>query len=204
MKKLILLCTVMCIIPFATAQRKVSFGPKVGINVSSLANFDFDASLRSKVGLTAGAFIEYRPIKLLGISLDVLYSRQGAKYSPEYDFSQYTQTFTTHYINIPIMARFYCIKGLSVNVGVQPGFLVDATMHTEEVYKGMVVTDSKMNVREYCKVFDFAIPVSISYAFKFGLIIEARYVIATSQVDNDDLTNLGSNSVFAFTAGWKF
>jgi len=47
-----------------------------------------------------------------------------------------------------------------------------------------------------------SIPVGLSYDFKFGLILDARYNIGvTNLAKNAGYTR---NSVFAVTAGWRF
>lgn len=46
------------------------------------------------------------------------------------------------------------------------------------------------------------IPVGLSYDFKFGLILDARYNIGVTNLAKD--AGCTRNSVFAVTAGWRF
>ena len=50
-----------------------SWGPKAGLNVSTMSNTDWDA----KVSFTAGMFAQVRTADWFALSMDVLYSRQG-------------------------------------------------------------------------------------------------------------------------------
>jgi hypothetical protein len=98
------------------------------------------------------------------------------------------------YINLPILANVYVVKGLAVKVGVQPGFLVD-----------------KHNSPYDPKTVDLSIPVGLSYEYD-NFVLDARYNWEVTKVSdgmpewkNDKVENNNSrNSVFQFTLGYKF
>lgn len=82
---------------------------------------------------------------------------------------------------------------MALKTGVQPGFLLAAKAKEGDV---------KVDVKEMYKTFDLSIPVGLSYDFKFGLILDARYNIGVTNLAKD--AGCTRNSVFAVTAGWRF
>ena len=149
MRKTLALFAILCAMT-ASAQSekgKLSLRPMAGVNISSFVRGE--DVYKSKVGFTGGAEAEYGLSDNLGLSLGVMYSRQGAKIDGsqmlryineqgnEYiAFVQMGGKLVAEYLNLPLMANFYIpqIKGLSVKAGVQLGLLVgdkiDAVTHT--------------------------------------------------------------------------
>lgn len=168
----------------ATAQETgFGFGAKAGVNLSNLTG---DGKGDSKVGFTAGAFADYRFSKLFALSADVLYSRQGAKADGG--------KLNSDNLNIPVLANFYIVKGLAVKAGLQPGFLLAANMKAD---------GEKMDIKDYTKTFDLAVPVGLSYTLNCGLMFDARYNIGVTNVSKYDGVK-SRNSVWSLTAGWRF
>jgi hypothetical protein len=95
-----------------------------------------------------------------------------------------------HYLNIPILANYYVVKGLAVKAGIQPGFLVGAK------HDGKSFSDD-------CKKFDFSIPVGLSYEIS-NIVFDARYNIGLTKTAKGDNVEKTKNSVFQFTVGYKF
>jgi len=206
MKKILLSIVALAAITVSTVSAQApqgwTFGPKAGITISNGTNQPSDANSKYKVGFTGGAFVEYGlSNEWLGLSAEVLYSSQGAKQD---DYTDEGVKITDNkenlnYLNIPILAKFYVLRGLSINAGIQPGFLLGA--------KGSWKEDGHKESRtgtEGLKTFDFSVPVGLSYSFDCGLIIDARYNIGVTKVpDFVDAPN-SKNSVFAVTLGWRF
>ena len=82
---------------------------------------------------------------------------------------------------------------MALKTGVQPGFLLAAKAKEGDV---------KVDAKNIYKTFDLSIPVGLSYDFKFGLILDARYNIGVTNLAKN--TGYTRNSVFAVTAGWRF
>lgn len=120
MKKLLLTAAVMMCSLTGFAQLKegsFSIQPKAGINLSNLTNKD---NAKPKVGLTAGAEVEYRMTQQLSLSAGAMYSMQGAKSKTVIQGIEVKNTMEFDYINVPILANYYVIEGLAVKLGVQP------------------------------------------------------------------------------------
>ena len=202
MKKTILVATALLLCVSSKAQNAVgswSLQPKAGINVATMTNDD-DAKIR--VGLVAGAELEYQASPLLSISAGALYSQQGAKAKVE----GIDGTIKMDYVNVPILANFHVAQGLAVKVGIQPGFLINdkvevsangvsAEVELKESYHALGVDADIPSM-------DFAIPLGVSYEYSH-VVLDARY--------NFSLTNaisvLGEStkhSVFQITLGYKF
>lgn len=98
------------------------------------------------------------------------------------------------YINVPILANVYVVKGLAVKLGLQPGFNVS---HKVSVDKGS--TSGSTDIPGVKSV-DLSIPVGLSYEYS-NFVFDARYNFGVTKVaDNAD----SKNSVFQFTLGYKF
>lgn len=184
MKKLILMAVVLLSSIGAFAQAEAgsfTLQPKVGINIASMTNIDDSKSVAGFVGGVEG---QYQFSDLFGLSVGLLYSGQGVKeeYEDE-DFSVSTK-WKPAYLNIPILANVYVVKGLAVKAGIQPGFMV-----------------SKDDADDP-KTFDFSIPVGLSYEYA-NVVLDARYNIGVTKVFDGD-GDTPKNSVFQITLGYKF
>lgn len=186
MKKFMMMVAMAFATLTASAQAEagtVSLKPLVGITVANTTNGNGDA----KVGLAAGAELEYQMNETFALSVGALYSMQGAKAE--------AGKLNLDYINIPILANAYIAKGLAVKVGVQPAFKVSS-----KIKAGGVEVDVDKVFDNDVKSFDLSIPVGLSYEIS-DFVIDARYNWGvTKLMDGSD----SKNSVFQFTVGYKF
>ncbi len=213
MKKMMMIAAMMLMSIGAFAQNEVgqvTLKPMVGVNLASMTKAN-DSKMR--VGLTAGVEAEYGVAENFGLTAGVLYSMQGVKSNEGgiVDLSDLglgvvkadKQTVKLDYINVPILANYYIVKGLAIKAGIQPGFCVSKKVKTEGSYTldGQTTNyseDAKIN--NGVKSFQFAIPVGLSYEFS-DFVVDARYNIGvTKALDNID----SRHSVFTFTLGYKF
>jgi len=177
--------------------------PKVGINLSTISADDS----KYKFGIGAGIEGQYQLKTWFGLSAAVMYNQQGAKVKDR------DAKLNLEYINIPIMAKFYPTKGLSLSVGVQPGFLTKAKAKASGnayIDDGNGIRTQNADVKSNCNKVDFSIPLSIGYEFENGLSLEARYTGGLTNVakDADNKGNFSylknKNEVFMLTVGYKF
>lgn len=194
MKKMIFAAVVMMATTSAFAQHAVgslTVQPKVGLNIANMTDSD---GADPRIGLVAGAELEYQVSDWFSLAGGAVYSMQGAKDSD----SGYSGTLKLDYINIPIVANFYVAKGLALKFGLQPGFNVSSKLSASG--GGVSASTSLSNLGIDIKSFDLSIPVGASYEFN-NIVIDARYNVgSTKLVDGDD----SRNSVFQFTVGYKF
>lgn len=180
MKKLLVAAIMMMASVATFAQNEVgqiTVMPKIGLNISDLQKAD---DTNTRCGLAVGAEFEYGLTDMVGLSAGLIYSMQGAKDAG---------TMKADYINIPILANVYVMKGLAVKLGLQPGLNVNSEYEL-----------SGQNVNIDAKTFDLSIPVGVSYQFN-NIVIDGRYNYGvTKAFDGADY----KNSVFQITVGYKF
>jgi hypothetical protein len=153
MKKLFL--TVFSLIAFIASAQDFSFGIKAGANFAAIGKSDeplfdpadaFDVPELNFVsssggdngGLTAiyfGVYAEIPVSEAFSIQPELLYSRQGGTQDGSLVFQEgnvnYESTFNLSYLTVPIMAKFYVAKGLSLEAGPQIGFLLKSEVDIE-------------------------------------------------------------------------
>lgn len=170
--------------------------PKVGLALSEISADD----AKFKAGLVAGFEGQYQFNNWFGLSVAALYTQQGSKIKNAED-----SKINLEYVNVPVMAKFYVCKGLSLNIGLQPGFM---TKGKAKFY------GQETDIKKYCNKFDLSLPMSIAYEFNNGLAIEARYTGGLTNVVKESVIRESGesykfekdnkNEVFMLTLGYKF
>ena len=199
MKKIMMIAAMMVAAISANAQNEVgqlTLMPKAGINISTITGDGINK--KSKVGLVAGIEAEYGISEKFGLQFGLLYSMEGCKSDLVIATGEGASAFRAEgvkwnldYINIPILAQYYVVKGLAVKAGIQPAFNVR--------HKGSV--DGNTANIEGVKSFNFSIPVGLSYEYQ-NFVLDARYNIGVTKLVKD--ADQGRNSTFAITLGYKF
>lgn len=143
MKRIILSLVVASCAVAASAQPErhtFSLIPHVGAAITNISNETFYYARTSttgstgkyREGLAAGVDLQYQATDILAYSIGIGYTRQGCKYKDS-DLSQaepgnYTGFSNVRtnldYLNVPLMGHIYIAQGLSLNAGVQAGFLL--------------------------------------------------------------------------------
>jgi len=226
MKKLLLL-TAIAVFGFNLADAQdVKFGAKAGINLSKISVNQSDGfEFRSKPSFHLGGFVELVISEKFSFQPELIYSSQGTKselvetFDSGIDFEQYEykSDITFEYLNIPLMAKFYAVKGLSLEVGPQIGFLLSAKDDYEEIETFSngedTVVDSfsgSDDIKEFVKNTDFGLNFGLGYQLDNGLLFGARYNVGLSNIsdDNEDAEEEDefriSNRVFQVSVGYRF
>lgn len=202
MKKTIFIASFMTLSVAAFAQHEagtLSIQPKAGLNIAYYTGSE-GVETKPRFGLVAGAELEYQLKKKIGLSAGVLYSMQGEKATIPAGFLERgdkQMTAKTDYINFPILANIYLVKGLALKFGVQPAVNVRAGYSFSSVYGDG--EGSLSNYGIHIKTFDFAVPVGLSYEYK-GFVLDARYNIGVTKLAEGDDSR---NRVFQITIGFK-
>ena len=189
MRKVIIMAVLMLSSVAAFAQRPVgslTVQPKIGMNFATLTKAD---DSESRIGLVAGAELEYQLSDIFSISGGALYSQQGCEWSEDGS----TRTNKLDYINIPILANVYVVKNLAVKVGLQPAFNVNSK---QKASKGDASVQGSI---EGTKTFDCSIPIGLSYEYK-NFVIDGRYNFGLTKINKHADSK---NSVFQLTLGYK-
>jgi len=164
--------------------------PKIGVGFGYLSGkWETEPKGKDKIrtGIVLGVEAEYYATGWLGIAGGINYAMQGWKY----ETPEVVMVTKLNYINVPIVANFYPVKGFALKTGIQLGFLLTAKRNDD---------DWKSNAEK----FNFAIPIGISYEFN-NFVIDARYNFAVSPVNKvrtDD--NRWRSDLMQLTIGYKF
>jgi len=195
MKKLMIIAIMMVAAVSAKAQNEAgqaSIKPMAGINLATMTKTN-DSKMR--VGLAAGLEFEYGVTDNFGISAGVLYSMQGVK-GKEYWLGSNAKadiTYKFDYINVPILANYYIVKGLAIKAGVQPGFNVKKKVAVEVAgVKDDATVDD-------VKGFALSIPMGLSYEFS-NVVLDARYNLGVTKAIKDIDSK---HSYFTITLGYR-
>ncbi len=231
MKNIILLA-VLCLSALSChAQKRAgqwSVIPRVGIAFANVSGEDdaYDPSgtlmdSKVKVGVVAGADVEYQLTDILAFSVGAYYQRLGSRYKDSDLSDAAAGTYTVwanqrrhrDYLSVPVMAHFYVspklLPGLAVNIGVQPQVKVNAKNHYEEnevtigrdgSYTYNISGDELSEDSEQTKGFDFSIPVGLSYE-RQNVVIDLRYQHGLLNIYKEG--NKGKNWAVVLSAGYR-
>ncbi|WP_417370079.1 porin family protein [Gelidibacter japonicus] len=182
MRKLILI-TALAVFGFNLSNAQdVSFGVKGGVN---LATFTGDDSAEAK-GITSyhvGGLVDIEITEKFSVQPEVIYSVQGA----DSDLGD----FRLDYINVPVLAKFMIVDGLSLEGGPQIGFLTSSKLENEDI-------------KDFVKKTDFGAVLGLGYLLDGGLNFAARYNFGLSNISDSDLDVDVKNGVFQLSIGYMF
>ena len=195
MKKLFLIAVAMLATLSVSAQSApgtVSLKPMVGMTLANFRGSDIEDT-KMKLGLVAGGEAIFQLSDMFAVSGGLLYSMQGCKYDGHHD-----EKMEMEYLNVPLLANIYIVKGLALKAGVQLGLLTKAKVSASE---GGVSGD--LDIKDHCKSLDLSIPVGIGYEINNSFVIDARYNFGLSKIYKESDAKV-YNSVFMVTLGYKF
>ena len=198
MKKFLFLVVSLLFTANLFAQHEVgafTLQPKIGMNIANITGED---DTDPRIGLAIGVEGEYQIHQMFSLSAGLLFSMQGAKEEGYLMGYKSKLTDKLNYLNIPIMANLYVVKGLALKVGIQPAFNLAAAYELK--MGGESESGDLDDLGVDIKSFDFAIPVGLSYEYK-NFVIDGRYNIGVTKLVDEDSSK---NSVFQFTLGYKF
>lgn len=179
---------------------QIKYGIKAGLNFSSLTNMnnldqelELELEFKTKTSFYMGVMAEYRFSDFLGISPELVYSRQGVmtKNNGETGYGR------INYLNLPVMAKLYLTDDLSLDAGPQLGLRLNG----KDVYK-VDGSKQKDDVTSQYKTVDVNFAMGLTY--NFGKIFaQVRYNLGLT-----DTSTSGSvkhkNNVIQIGAGYCF
>lgn len=206
-----MLYTIFVSITVMAQNQKVKIGVKAGLNISSLAFDENQMNSTSRTGFTAGVMVEIPLAKNFSLQPELLYSQQGGKtsfFDSDVTNSNYKGTLELNYLNIPLMLKYYVVKGLSVQAGPQIGILLKANNKYEDNFLGYVNHES-FNLKDYSAGIDTSVNFGLGYQFKDKFYTDLRYNISYSNVFKDGDANYFinqdmKNRVFQISLGYFF
>ncbi|MCB0439560.1 MAG: PorT family protein [Mangrovimonas sp.] len=186
----------------------LNLGVKGGLNISTVGGDDIEER-DSRTSFNAGLFAEVPLTDRFSFQPEVLYSGQGFDIM-EIDQDNIFDTnenieYQLDYIQFPLMAKAYLIKGLYVEAGPQFGFKINEEIDTAPNSDG---GDTPIDPDDsYVKDFDFSGALGVGYKFDNGFFLSARYTHGFSSIFKEDTIFEdvdARNSVWQFGLGFSF
>ncbi|MFP9113588.1 porin family protein [Flavobacterium sp. RHBU_3] len=204
MKKIIFTAAILAAMCFSANAQKIKLGVKAGLNISQFTGDVLENNFTP--GVNAGFVAEFKLTNWFSLQPELLYNRQGNKtiineyYGTEVSHEKYFDKLD--YISLPVLAKFYIYKGLSIEAGPQIAYLTGAKRKVEySGYYGDGSLETPVN-SEFEKA-DIGFVSGIAYDLPMGLFFQARYIsgILDISATPDIMLN---NETIAFSAGYKF
>lgn len=186
-------------IQFTNAQESsstsgVSFGVKGGVNFANVTGDDFEGP-EARTSFHVGVLVELPLAEMFSIQAEALYSGQGFKSEINGIGTSDNVEYQLDYINVPVLAKIYVTKGLSLEVGPQFSFKVN-----EEID-----ADPNNNAGDFdldeAESFDFAVAGGLTFQTNSGFFATGRYTYGLTDIVKDADVK---NSVFQLGIGFKF
>ena len=206
MKKVFVLIAVAIVSMSALAQ--VQFGAKVGVDATNFWGKGYVPSTSTvaypvrvnhdmKFNYQVGMMMEYKFSPKFAITPEVVFAAQGGKLAtenPALPAYQREVTYTTNYINVPVMLKYYLSPAFSIDLGPQVGF---------NVYSKEKVGDIEPdNRKDFTKTVDFGVGLGGTYNLTEKAFVQARYTMGMTKVFKSNLDCKNGNIQLAF--GMKF
>lgn len=175
---------------------KFSLGAKAGLNVSNFSSRGGN-SLIPQIGFHIGIAGEIKASRIFAVAPEIVFSTQGAKEKVE----NTKITMASNYLNIPVMARFYVIDALSLEVGPQFGFAVGMNAKVKD---GNREFEHKLKSGDDYNVFDFMVGLGLTYNYKHKFITSVRWNYGLTDVLKGNDIPSNKNSLFQLSVGYNF
>jgi hypothetical protein len=174
MKKLaLILLTFLATYQYGQAQ--LSYGARVGLNVSKISFTEDDFKTKFQPGFSVGLFGKYAFTKAMAVQVETFFSREGTK---EQRITSGTKgNINKSYVQIPVLLQYKFLKGLYAEAGPQFGILVAS----KEKYG-----NNTNNIKPYYKSLDIRVPIGVGYDLNEvvkGLSVDVRYSFSLSKIN---------------------
>ncbi len=179
-KFLIVLISVALATGAAVAQKRFTFGPKIGVDYTHYWGKNTDHG--GQLNYQAGMFFEYRFNSKFSIAPEVVFAAQGGKndgvvFTGETLHSDYFDAVYTdnlNYINVPVMLKYYVCPSLSIDFGPQLGINVyhKCTVKGKDDHK-----DYKKTYDTDAKSVDFGLGLGLTYNITKDVFVQGRYTM---------------------------
>ena len=185
-------------------REKLSFGLKAGINISNVYDSQgeqFNAD--SKLGLAAGVFVALPLGKYFGVQPEILFSQKGYKGSGSLLGSSYSYSYTSNYIDVPLLFAVKPISMITILVGPQYSFLVKDSY----TFNSAVINVNQENVFENDNIRKNTLSILGGVDFNFNRIVIGTRVgwdLQANKGDGTSETPRYKNIWYQATIGFKF
>ena len=187
MKTNIFLIAFLVPIMMMNAQTQDFFGVKFGVNASSMS-FSSDNTTEkynSNISYYLGFFGEVKLKNNLYIQPELLYSRVGSNVG--------IVAFRLHYIQIPVLAKYYITNWFSIDAGPQFGLLASSSVGQNHTLYGSSSTLSK-NANQFFNSIDFGLNIGLNFNISKTTVINTRYYHGIANIASNTFKNNFNNA----------
>ena len=192
----------------------------------------------SHTGFAGGVDFQYQISKRWAVLAGFNYSYKKSRYEtdhcttsymqePNFDWESKELNLQLHYLQVPVMTRYYVYKGLALNAGIQLGGLRQAYLNYKHRIKfnnasQYIIQDEifgrykskqfeagkwyeikeKIETTDTFERFDFSIPVGVSFDYRH-LLFEARAEFGLSDMSKNNDADCRVQA-FTFSVGYRF
>lgn len=176
-------------------SKEINFGVKAGVNFTNIhtnvSNGETGNIGNAKTGFHIGAVAEIMLNRRFALQAELLFSAQGTDLT---GFLDSGNTISLNYINVPLMAKFYVVKGLFIEAGPQIGLLVSSEYKSSGDFDPNPV--------------DFGANFGLGFKLKNGLNFSARFNQGFSDTKTKYFATIfdeaQTNRVIQLSAGYMF
>ncbi|MBR6489292.1 MAG: PorT family protein [Muribaculaceae bacterium] len=203
-KTIIALVCMFIAIGSAMAQKTFTFGPKIGVDLTHFWGSGtqlYDGGNYVQMNYQVGLFAEYRAGDVFAIAPEVVFASQGGIMKDTGIPSGMKKfIYTTNYINVPLMIKFYVSEAVSIDFGPQVGFNVYSKSHGkwEDKDDNYKTTDRK----KYTNTVDFGLGLGATYNIASDVFVQARYTLGLTKIFKDEEPIKNGNAQIAI--GYRF
>lgn len=173
----------------------LNYGVKAGLSYASATKGVSNMAPDSRLGYYFGIIGEVPIINdLLSFQGEIIYSAQGFERIYKISEGEKTVKYNLDYLNIPILAKYYLVKGFSLEAGPQFGFLISDKISAP-------FSREENPIPEEIESFDLSITAGTSFQFDEGLFINIRYSHSLTDVIKEFEAK---NTTFQLGLGYKF
>ena len=211
MKKTLFILASLFVFGATHAQTVLTFGPKVGVNLSTLTGKSDFTDKKLLTGFNAGLVLNVGINEIFSVQPELFFSQQGYKISATILDAPATITQTLNYINLPVLAKASFgernIRGY-VNLGPYLGYMVGGH-ETIDIQGNKESERTDFDKHTELNRLDFGIAAGIGALYRTGhgdVILDVRYNAGLTPVSEDVVLEAGrdTNSVLGISVGYLF
>ncbi len=189
MKKVLFTLFVLFLITSSTSFAQFSFGPRFGINLSSISDDpDYESGVEqsSHLGFIFGAAAEMGIASPIYVEVELLYITKGEEVKGQVNGQPAEQITTGNYLEIPILVKAKFPAGpVSPYVFLGPNIGLLLSANSELKIGGQTQdTDIKANLTSIDFALDFGAGVGIPIAPLMSIIFDVRYSLGLSDISD--------------------
>jgi hypothetical protein len=212
MKKLAF--TIVLFISMLTSLKAqdIYYGPKVGANLTHFFYSGEDADYlkdMSKLKLAShfGVFAEIVFDDFFSVQPELLYSVKGARYRIS-DDDDFKSSYVLKYLSLPVVAKYYVTKEISLEAGPQVAYLLSAKNieTSDDLSSNLGEEAASIDIKNQMQSIDFGATAGVGYLTKTGFYISARYTfgILNAHKSLADENTIMHNGAVQVSFGFSF